>query len=129
MHMSPMSLPVKSYNEIHNFLKQKTAYEIYQCDWSSDVCSSDLPDPLMRVCPGRAARSQGFQEMRALQQQRLGAVPRDRLAVPPRWLGRTLTPGDPMPIENKLLRPRPSIVEHCHAGIADDDQPLFLVRV
>ena len=22
--------------------KQKTAYEIYQCDWSSDVCSSDL---------------------------------------------------------------------------------------
>ena len=26
------------------FFKQKTAYEIYQCDWSSDVCSSDL-DP------------------------------------------------------------------------------------
>ena len=27
------------------FFKQKTAYEIYQCDWSSDVCSSDLsPD-------------------------------------------------------------------------------------
>ena len=25
------------------FFKQKTAYEIYQCDWSSDVCSSDLP--------------------------------------------------------------------------------------
>src|ERR1044072_9031304 len=23
-------------------LKQKTAYETYQCDWSSDVCSSDL---------------------------------------------------------------------------------------
>ena len=22
--------------------KQKTAYEVYQCDWSSDVCSSDL---------------------------------------------------------------------------------------
>ena len=31
------------------FFKQKTAYEIYQCDWSSDVCSSDLvdlPEPL-----------------------------------------------------------------------------------
>ena len=27
------------------FFKQKTAYEIYQCDWSSDVCSSDLPLP------------------------------------------------------------------------------------
>src|ERR1044072_322456 len=24
------------------FFTQKTAYEIYQCDWSSDVCSSDL---------------------------------------------------------------------------------------
>ena len=24
------------------FFKQKTAYEIYQCDWSSDVCSYDL---------------------------------------------------------------------------------------
>ena len=25
-----------------NFFKQKTAYEIGCCDWSSDVCSSDL---------------------------------------------------------------------------------------
>ena len=25
-----------------NFFKQKTAYEIWRCDWSSDVCSSDL---------------------------------------------------------------------------------------
>ena len=24
------------------FFKQKTAYEILVCDWSSDVCSSDL---------------------------------------------------------------------------------------
>ena len=24
------------------FYKQKTAYEIKECDWSSDVCSSDL---------------------------------------------------------------------------------------
>ena len=28
------------------FFKQKTAYEIYQCDWSSDVCSSDLAMPM-----------------------------------------------------------------------------------
>ena len=27
-------------------LKQKTAYEIQACGWSSDVCSSDLPAPL-----------------------------------------------------------------------------------
>src|ERR1051326_8504666 len=24
------------------FFKQKTAYEIKECDWNSDVCSSDL---------------------------------------------------------------------------------------
>ena len=31
------------------FFKQKTAYEIYQCDWSSDVCSSDLVFTLREV--------------------------------------------------------------------------------
>src|SRR5213596_2204879 len=33
------------------FFKQKTAYEIRPCDWSSDVCSSDLTsgvDPIAR---------------------------------------------------------------------------------
>ena len=28
------------------FFKQKTAYEIVDCDWSSDVCSSDLIDEI-----------------------------------------------------------------------------------
>src|SRR6056297_4077613 len=28
------------------FFKQKTAYEILRSDWSSDVCSSDLVDPM-----------------------------------------------------------------------------------
>ena len=27
------------------FFKQKTAYEVVDCDWSSDVCSSDLLSP------------------------------------------------------------------------------------
>ena len=37
------------------FFKQKTAYEIYQCDWSSDVCSSDLCGsvPAMYNWPGQ----------------------------------------------------------------------------
>ena len=43
------------------FFKQKTAYEIYQCDWSSDVCSSDLElkgttiphEVLGRYCGGK----------------------------------------------------------------------------
>src|ERR1044072_9375743 len=35
-------LVVRYIHFIFFFFKQKTAYEIYQCDWSSDVCSSDL---------------------------------------------------------------------------------------
>src|SRR3546814_7607699 len=30
------------------FFKQKTAYEMRISDWSSDVCSSDLPDPVIQ---------------------------------------------------------------------------------
>src|SRR6056300_1485540 len=30
------------YGCVFFFFKQKTAYEISECDWSSDVCSSDL---------------------------------------------------------------------------------------
>jgi len=29
-------------NDVFFFFKQKTAYEIDRCDWSSDVCSSGL---------------------------------------------------------------------------------------
>ena len=36
------------------FFKQKTAYEIKECDWSSDVCSSDLAPAKPSVgAPGR----------------------------------------------------------------------------
>src|SRR3546814_1506181 len=31
------------------FCKQKTAYEMRISDWSSDVCSSDLPDPAVEA--------------------------------------------------------------------------------
>src|SRR3546814_9511436 len=31
------------------FFKQKTAYDMRISDWSSDVCSSDLPEPLPRL--------------------------------------------------------------------------------
>src|SRR3546814_8195143 len=33
------------------FFKQKTAYEMRISDWSSDVCSSDLPFNVISVCP------------------------------------------------------------------------------
>src|SRR5213080_5427347 len=38
------------------FFKQKTAYEIPLCDWSSDVCSSDLGDDTPRSRPERGVR-------------------------------------------------------------------------
>src|SRR3546814_2267208 len=36
------------------FFKQKTAYELRISDWSSDVCSSDLP---VRLCGGMDRRA------------------------------------------------------------------------
>src|SRR3546814_11740460 len=33
------------------FCKQKTAYEMRISDWSSDVCSSDLSDPIVERAP------------------------------------------------------------------------------
>src|ERR1051326_4470979 len=41
----PLALGKDGYGECIFFFKQKTAYEIKECDWSSDVCSSDLPVP------------------------------------------------------------------------------------
>ena len=40
--VSKLSLKFICFFFFFFFFKQKTAYEIYQCDWSSDVCSSDL---------------------------------------------------------------------------------------
>ena len=46
------------------FFKQKTAYEIYQCDWSSDVCSSDLLDELTEAaCTGAGVISEDEPEL------------------------------------------------------------------
>src|SRR5213595_3176494 len=39
------------------FFKQKTAYEITEGDWSSDVCSSDLPGLSASAGTGRAGRA------------------------------------------------------------------------
>src|SRR3546814_11118655 len=36
-------MPVKCCGEMFFFFKPKTAYEMRISDWSSDVCSSDLP--------------------------------------------------------------------------------------
>src|SRR3546814_12676899 len=40
------------------FIKQKTAYEMRISDWSSDVCSSDLPFPMPLIA--KAKRHDGM---------------------------------------------------------------------
>src|SRR3546814_7188930 len=68
---------------------QKTAYEVRISDWSSDVCSSDLDQPLRRgflVAGGavdlageeQAGEGAGFQ--RVLQSPRVEEVVLDRVA-------------------------------------------------
>src|SRR5213593_2289288 len=42
------------------FFKQKTAYEMVSCDWSSDVCSSDLGGGMM-IAPGAKLEEPWFE--------------------------------------------------------------------
>src|SRR5216117_4318440 len=53
------------------FFKQKTAYEIRKGDWSSDVCSSDLPGraALLR---GRRRRHRRAGTQRRSEERRVG---------------------------------------------------------
>src|SRR3546814_9736020 len=39
------------------FFKQKTAYEMRISDWSSDVCSSDLIEPVPKISSDRINRA------------------------------------------------------------------------
>ena len=41
---------------------QKTAYEILTCDWSSDVCSSDLWEKyvILQCCNGKRKTAYGY---------------------------------------------------------------------
>src|SRR3546814_7162213 len=50
------------------FFKQKTAYEMRISDWSSDVCSSDLPDK------GVGRVRIGGDECRVLGRENLGGI-------------------------------------------------------
>src|SRR3546814_4799652 len=54
------------------FFKQKTAYEMRISDWSSDVCSSDLP------CADLAKRARGAHQPVVLERAFFGAADLDR---------------------------------------------------
>src|SRR3546814_4760966 len=47
------------------FFKQKTAYEMRISDWSSDVCSSDLPRPAIAVDPSEADPGRPWDQRRS----------------------------------------------------------------
>src|SRR3546814_5685558 len=73
------------------FFKQKTAYEMRISDWSSDVCSSDLPAPLAIAarCDPRRGEKPGEPEAATDRDElppvlRLGSVAADhrRVLVP-----------------------------------------------
>src|SRR6059036_4154925 len=49
------------------FFKQKTAYEITYGDWSSDVCSSDLPDTALSPTGGATAPTRAAEVAAAAQ--------------------------------------------------------------
>src|SRR3546814_10627869 len=74
------------------FYRQKTAYELRISDWSSDVCSSDLPSDLHERLFGvrPAHRSERLQDPRqcvepglSVRLHRLAIGPTDALAVTP----------------------------------------------
>src|SRR3546814_1080667 len=68
------------------FFKQKTAYEMRISDWSSDVCSSDLPFVL-----DQAQQQVQFQSLRVLRGKATG-------------LGQHLTANQPVPRHQRRHR-------------------------
>src|SRR3546814_15780767 len=64
------------------FFKQKTAYEMRISDWSSDVCSSDLPDCLVACGPGVERIADEVAEI--LPEARLAIATSDTLNSPER---------------------------------------------
>ena len=64
------------------FFKQKTAYEIYQCDWSSDVCSSDLVITYNTAYPKNTARELRASNYTAVVNERITDF---RIANPTAW--------------------------------------------
>src|SRR3546814_7521171 len=55
------------------FFKQKTAYEMRISDWSSDVCSSDLPDEIVpRFCNGSGRKGVELGRRTRSEERRVG---------------------------------------------------------
>src|SRR3546814_5050800 len=66
------------------FFKQKTAYEVRISDWSSDVCSSDLPALFLLF----GSASENGADRRPLHQKQIGCVVADAAELLDRDAGR-----------------------------------------
>src|SRR3546814_4070422 len=67
------------------FFKQKTAYEMRISDWSSDVCSSDLRNPVIGGEPLQLVAARRFEQALEIHHRWLmrgkAAIHRDHCAV------------------------------------------------
>src|SRR3546814_5499611 len=104
------------------FFNQNTAYEMRISDWSSDVCSSDLPSPIAGVELERArALDRGAVIIAILRDSRLGAGidkgPRHR-QIQPEALDRNRPPAPPVP--------RVTILEILE--LAEEGQDILIAR-
>src|SRR5213596_1770512 len=99
------------------FFKQKTAYEIRPCDWSSDVCSSDLHGD--EVVP--AGTELGF--LAPLPLARL-APPSEIAATLERWGIRRLGDLARLPVAEVATRLGPAGAALVRAARGEDERPL-----
>src|SRR5881296_3529882 len=96
------------------FFKQKTAYEMLLCDWSSDVCSSDLlkssralgSRPRTWSIPRASVSRDGPRGTKYRTMRRARYGPRLRLAVPCRMTSPFVMPARPV----AWLTPAPSAI-------------------
>src|SRR3546814_13288986 len=80
------------------FFKQKTAYEMRISDWSSDVCSSDLPGPVLPAGLGLARRTRSQVERLRRRPGMVGEARRNREGWRNRRLGL-----QPVPAADRVL--------------------------
>src|SRR5216110_2994311 len=95
------------------FFKQKTAYEISSRDWSSDVCSSDLP-----ATPSRSCRRAGPRPRPAALDRARGADGDPLAAAPLPLPVRTTTPAAIVSGEESASPERDDRISSCPQAAA-----------
>src|SRR3546814_11873339 len=121
------------------FFKQKTAYEMRISDWSSDVCSSDLPKPEAR----RIAAEMGLPVAEKPDSQDICFVPEGRYAaIVEKLRPGAAEPGEIVDADGRVLGRHRGIVHYTvgqrrgldlggradHGGRGGAPEPLLVTR-